>query len=79
MKRLFLLILFIFITDSSIVVSSEHPHGIILDGNFTNASTLELTGPNYEVKAEYGKLKQSNLFHSFTQFNIHFGESVEIN
>jgi len=76
MKRLFLVILFIFITDSSIVVSSEHPHGIILDENFTNTSTLELTGPNYEVKAEYGKLKQSNLFHSFTQFNIHFGESV---
>jgi len=67
---------FFIIIDSSIVSSSEYPHGIILDKNFTNASTLELTGPNYEIKAEYGKLKQSNLFHSFTQFNLHFGESA---
>jgi len=77
MKRFVFIILFVFIgTECSIFSSTEHPHGIILDKNFTDSSTLELIGPNYEIKAEYGKLKQSNLFHSFSQFNLHSGESA---
>jgi len=60
----------------SLYASNDYPQGIILDGSLSNTSNLELTGPNYEIKADYGKLEQSNLFHSFSQFNLHAGESA---
>ncbi|OQX25059.1 MAG: hypothetical protein BWK80_17510, partial [Desulfobacteraceae bacterium IS3] len=57
-----------------------HPQGIRTDG--TLQSPLEggrgvsLNGPDYDIKAEFGKQTGANLFHSFGQFNIHKGESA---
>jgi len=53
---------------------NNHPQGIIVDGSLTGTSSIELTGPDYQIKAAYGRLEQTNLFHSFSQFNLHSGE-----
>lgn len=53
-----------------------HPQGIQLDGTLGSAGKLSLPGPDYDIKAEYGKQAGANLFHSFQQFNIHSGESA---
>ncbi|MDM8551054.1 filamentous hemagglutinin N-terminal domain-containing protein [Desulfobacterales bacterium HSG2] len=53
-----------------------HPRGIQLDGTLGNAGKLDLPGPNYDIKAEYGQQAGTNLFHSFHQFNIHSDETA---
>ncbi len=53
-----------------------HPRGIQLDGTLGSAGKLSLPGPDYDIKAEYGKQAGANLFHSFQQFNIHSDESA---
>ncbi|OQX27092.1 MAG: hypothetical protein BWK80_07005, partial [Desulfobacteraceae bacterium IS3] len=53
-----------------------HPQGIKLDGTVGTAGKIDLPGPNYAIKPEYGKQSGTNLFHSFQQFNIHNGESA---
>jgi filamentous hemagglutinin family protein len=53
-----------------------HPQGIKLDGSVGTAGKIDLPGPNYAIKPEYGKQAGPNLFHSFQQFNIHSGESA---
>jgi filamentous hemagglutinin family protein len=55
---------------------NDHPRGIIVDGSLSGTSSIELTGPAYQIGAEYGRLEQTNLFHSFSQFNLHSGESA---
>ncbi len=60
----------------SAYADGTHPVGIALDGTVGPAGRLDLPGPNYEIKAEYGEHAGSNLFHSFRQFNIHSGESA---
>ncbi len=55
---------------------SHHPVGIRTDGTFSGIGKLDLPGPDYEIKAEFGKQAGANLFHSFRQFNIHSGESA---
>ena len=52
------------------------PKGISLDGTVGNAGALDLPGPDYDIRAEYGQQAGSNLFHSFQQFNIHSDESA---
>jgi filamentous hemagglutinin family protein len=49
---------------------------IKLDGSIGNAGNLDLQGPDYEIKPEYGKQAGTNLFHSFQKFNIHSGQSA---
>lgn len=49
---------------------------IALDGSVGTAGKLNLSGPDYDIKAEYGHQSGSNLFHSFQHFNIHTGESA---
>jgi len=39
-------------------------------------SAIELTGPNYTIAADKGKMMGNNLFHSFGTFNINQGESA---
>ena len=56
--------------------NNDYPQGIIIDGSLTATSRIELTGPDYHIKAEYGRLEQTNLFHSFSQFNLQSGESA---
>ncbi len=53
-----------------------HQQGIKSDGSLGTAGKLDLPGPNYEIKAEFGKQVGANLFHSFEQFNLHSGESA---
>jgi len=53
-----------------------HPQGIKLDGTVGTAGKIDLPGPNYAIKPEYGKQAGANLFHSFQQFNVHKNESA---
>ncbi|MCP4111515.1 MAG: CHAT domain-containing protein [Desulfobacteraceae bacterium] len=47
---------------------------VILDG--TMGISGKLQGPDYDIKTEYGKQAGTNLFHSFSEFNIDTGESA---
>jgi len=53
-----------------------HPRGVRLDGTVGSIGKIDLPGPGYEIKAEYGRQAGANLFHSFQQFNIHSDESA---
>ncbi len=53
-----------------------HHRGIRLDPSTGITGKLDLPGPDYDIKAEYGYQAGSNLFHSFQQFNIHSDESA---
>ncbi|MDM8551055.1 filamentous hemagglutinin N-terminal domain-containing protein [Desulfobacterales bacterium HSG2] len=53
-----------------------HPRGIQLDGSVGNAGKLNLPGPDYDIRAEYGQQAGTNLFHSFHRFNIHSDETA---
>ncbi|MCP4347785.1 MAG: filamentous hemagglutinin N-terminal domain-containing protein [Desulfobacterales bacterium] len=61
---------------SSLPVNADIVRGIKLDGTVGNAGTLDLPGPDYDIRAEYGHQAGGNLFHSFSQFNIHSDESA---
>ena len=54
----------------SAYADNSHPRGITFDGTIGNVGKLDLSGPNYKIKAEYGKQSGANLFHSFQQFNL---------
>jgi len=69
-----IIIFFLLATAYPVHATNDYPQGIIIDGSLTGTSRLELTGPDYQIKAEYGRLEQTNLFHSFSQFNLHAGE-----
>ena len=51
---------------SSLGIIVDHPSG----------SNQTLIGPAYQIHAELGKTKGTNLFHSFYQFNVHEGEKA---
>jgi|GEM_PF-330458 len=68
--------LFLIIAAVPAYADSTHPKGIKLDGTLGSAGKLELPGPDYDIKAEYGQQAGANLFHSFQQFNIHSDESA---
>ncbi|RLC18581.1 MAG: hypothetical protein DRI57_08210 [Deltaproteobacteria bacterium] len=53
-----------------------HPRGIKTDGSVGSAGSLDLPGPDYRIRAEYGHQAGANLFHSFQQFNIHTDETA---
>lgn len=59
-----------------VCADGSHPRGISLDGSVGNAGNLNLPGPDYEIKPEYGQQSGANLFHSFHRFNIHSDESA---
>ncbi len=48
---------------------------VVPDGTMGTAG--EIKGPVYDIKAEYGKQADSNLFHSFGQFSIASGETAD--
>ncbi len=45
---------------------------VILDGSMGMEGAI--TGPEYAIEAGYGRLSGSNLFHSFSKFDIGTGE-----
>ena len=47
---------------------------VVFDGSIGAAGKLNLPGPDYDIKAEYGQQSGANLFHSFQQFNINTNE-----
>ncbi|MDM8525279.1 CHAT domain-containing protein [Desulfococcaceae bacterium HSG8] len=47
---------------------------ITTDGTLGSAASL--TGPDYHIKAEFGRQTGANLFHSFGEFNINTGETA---
>ena len=48
----------------------------ILDGTMNPETSGMLLEGEMEISSDYGKIKGSNLFHSFTTFNINKGESA---
>ncbi len=72
---IFILLMFIIVV-FRVYADGRHPGGIILDGTIGNTGQLNLPGPDYDIKADYGKQAGANLFHSFQQFNVHSGESA---
>lgn len=50
---------------------------VVFDGSMGSAEQPE--GPNYEIEAEQGQQQGSNLFHSFSDFNLAQGESATFN
>ncbi|MDM8524061.1 filamentous hemagglutinin N-terminal domain-containing protein [Desulfococcaceae bacterium HSG8] len=72
-----LIIIFVLaITAIPVHADGMHPRGIQLDGTLGNAGKLDLPGPDYDIKAEYGQQAGTNLFHSFHRFNIHSDETA---
>jgi filamentous hemagglutinin family protein len=47
---------------------------IVVDSKF--GSPGPLTGPNFSIPADLGRIHGNNLFHSFSQFNVNAGESA---
>jgi len=76
MNRIIPFVIICALLNISAYADGTHPQGIRLDGTVGTAGKIELPGPNYAIKPEYGKQSGSNLFHSFQQFNIHNGESA---
>ncbi len=76
LKHAVIISLFLIITAVPAHADGNHPKGIKLDGTLGSAGKLDLPGPDYDIKAEYGQQAGSNLFHSFQQFNIHSDESA---
>ncbi|QTA77906.1 Filamentous hemagglutinin family N-terminal domain-containing protein, CHAT domain-containing [Desulfonema limicola] len=49
---------------------------VSLDGTIGNSGTIDLKGPDFDIRPEYGHLAGTNLFHSFQSFNIGENESA---
>jgi filamentous hemagglutinin family protein len=47
---------------------------IVLDGKFGTSGPL--TGPNFNITADLGRMRGNNLFHSFTQFDLNSGDTA---
>ena len=75
-KKIFIPITIIILLNIPAYAQSLHSKGISLDGSIGSAGKLELQGPDFDIKAEYGKQSGTNLFHSFEKFNLHSGESA---
>lgn len=64
---------------SSLLLACAFPYhawaGATFDGTMDSGSTASLSG-NFTVTEADGSLRGTNLFHSFSDFNIHSGESA---
>lgn len=78
-NALLLFNIFFLVMSSLSYADGVHPYGIKLDGSIGEFGKMDLTGPTYDIKAEYGLQAGSNLFHSFEQFNVHSGEKAIFN
>jgi filamentous hemagglutinin family protein len=57
----------------SLLASTFCKADIITDGSL--GEHVDLVGPDYHIPADLGQIIESNLFHSFEEFNISSGES----
>ncbi len=57
-----------------VIISPSAYSEVTLDGSMGSAGTL--SGPDYQITQDLGKLESGNLFHSFGQFNINNTESA---
>ena len=57
-------------------VNQLYASNIQLDGTLGSAGNIELQGPEYKIKAEFGEQSGSNLFHSFHSFNLQSKETA---
>lgn len=60
----------------SILGVNVNAQGIVLDGTVGTPGNVELRGPDYDIRAEYGKMSGNNLFHSFRDFNLYENETA---
>ena len=60
----------------ALITLFAHPllGGVVLDGSFGTHGPLP--GPNFMITAPMGKLVNTNLFHSFNQFNLNSSQSA---
>lgn len=49
---------------------------IVRDGTIGPSGPQTLTGPNFRIDSTLGEISGSNLFHSFSEFNVQLGESA---
>src|SRR5678815_3899735 len=60
----------------AVLMLLAHPlfGGVVLDGSFGTRGPLP--GPNYMISANYGRQIGTNLFQSFSQFNLNSSQSA---
>ena len=66
-----------FVTSCMLIYSVNVFAEIITDGSVGTATNI--TGPNYDISASLGTLSGTNLFHSFSTFNVNTGETATFN
>ena len=72
-----IIVVFLFIIVLRPASANEaQPRGITLDGSIGTAGKLDLQGPDYDIRADYGQQAGANLFHSFQKFNLRSDESA---
>jgi len=65
-----------FIINSYVKADNIYQSGIELDGTFGLKGEISLENSNYNILEEYGKLRNTNLFHSFKKFNLNKNETA---
>src|SRR5438874_1969372 len=61
---------------AALLILGAHPllGGVVLDGSFGTRGPLP--GPNFMITAPMGRLVNTNLFQSFSQFNLNSSQSA---
>jgi filamentous hemagglutinin family protein len=72
MKKLFVKIAAVIVLLT--VISASTRADVTLDGTMGTAGSI--TGPVYDIQADYGQQAGVNLFHSFSAFNVNTGETA---
>ena len=73
LKRGFLLHFAIILFWQLVCFSIAHAQ-VVRDGTLDNHRGESLTGPNFNITADYGRVVGNNLFHSFSQFDLVNGD-----
>lgn len=75
-KIIFYFIIYVVIIFYLSCVNLIYASSIKLDGTLGSSGNIDLQGPEYIIKAEFGEQKGSNLFHSFQSFNLQAQETA---
>ncbi|MCP4709233.1 MAG: filamentous hemagglutinin N-terminal domain-containing protein, partial [Planctomycetes bacterium] len=63
---------YLFLLAAMSIMSANSFAEVVFDG--TTGSVASLPGPDFIIEADYGVQTGANLFHSFTSFNLDYGE-----